>query len=105
MTSFGAAGALLALLFWVYYSAQIFLFGAALTKARAEAAGRVRPLVNSSGARSTFAPSGSGKEPASVLSLAVFLLLRAIALMIVDRWERKEEVRKSARRQTTGKAA
>lgn len=31
-SSLGAAGALLALLFWVYYSAQIFLFGAALTK-------------------------------------------------------------------------
>jgi membrane protein len=31
-SSLGAAGALLGLLFWVYYSAQIFLFGAALTK-------------------------------------------------------------------------
>jgi membrane protein len=31
-TSLGAAGALLGLLFWVYYSAQIFLFGAAFTK-------------------------------------------------------------------------
>jgi hypothetical protein len=29
----GAAGALLGLLLWIYYSAQIFLFGAALTKA------------------------------------------------------------------------
>ena len=33
VSSLGAAGALLGLLFWVYYSAQIFLFGAALTKA------------------------------------------------------------------------
>ena len=40
VSSLGAAGALLALLFWVYYSSQIFLFGAALTKARAEAGGR-----------------------------------------------------------------
>jgi membrane protein len=32
-SSLGAAGAVLALLLWVYYSAQIFLFGAALTKA------------------------------------------------------------------------
>jgi len=32
-STLGAAGALLGLLFWVYYSAQIFLFGAALTKA------------------------------------------------------------------------
>lgn len=32
----GAAGALLALLFWVYYSAQIFLFGTAFTRIYAE---------------------------------------------------------------------
>jgi membrane protein len=31
-SSFGAAGALLILLLWVYYSAQIFLFGAEFTK-------------------------------------------------------------------------
>ncbi|WP_271573986.1 YhjD/YihY/BrkB family envelope integrity protein [Bradyrhizobium sp. CCBAU 11361] len=30
---YGAAGALIALMFWTYYSAQIFLFGAELTKA------------------------------------------------------------------------
>jgi membrane protein len=33
ISSLGAAGALLGLLFWVYYSAQIFLFGGALTRA------------------------------------------------------------------------
>jgi membrane protein len=32
-SSLGAAGAFIALLFWIYYSAQIFLFGAAFTKA------------------------------------------------------------------------
>lgn len=32
-SSLAAAGAFLALLFWIYYSAQIFLFGAAITKA------------------------------------------------------------------------
>jgi membrane protein len=32
-STFGAAGALIGLLFWVYYSAQIVFFGAALTKA------------------------------------------------------------------------
>ena len=35
-SSLGAAGALIALLFWVYYSAQIFLFGAAFTRIHAE---------------------------------------------------------------------
>ena len=34
MTStYGAAGALLVILLWVYYSAQIFLLGAEFTKA------------------------------------------------------------------------
>jgi len=33
-SSVGAAGAMLALLAWVYYSAVIVLFGAALTRAR-----------------------------------------------------------------------
>jgi membrane protein len=33
VSSYGAAGALLALLLWVYYSAQIFLLGAEFTKA------------------------------------------------------------------------
>jgi len=32
-SSLGAAGAVLGLLLWIYYSAQIFLFGASLTKA------------------------------------------------------------------------
>ena len=35
-SSLGAAGAFIALLFWIYYSAQIVLFGAALTKANFE---------------------------------------------------------------------
>jgi membrane protein len=36
-SAYGAAGALLALLVWVYYSAAIVLFGAAFTRATAEA--------------------------------------------------------------------
>ena len=31
-SSYGAAGALIVILMWVYYSAQIFLFGAEFTK-------------------------------------------------------------------------
>ena len=33
VSSYGAAGALIAFLLWVYYSAQIFLLGAEFTKA------------------------------------------------------------------------
>ncbi len=38
-SSYGAAGALVVLLLWVYLSAQIFLFGAEFTKAVADGAG------------------------------------------------------------------
>src|SRR5215510_9286500 len=36
-STYGAAGALIVLLLWTYYSAQIFLFGAELTRAITEA--------------------------------------------------------------------
>jgi membrane protein len=47
-STFGAAGALVLILLWVYYSALILFFGAALTKARVLASGRSvvpRPLA------------------------------------------------------------
>jgi membrane protein len=41
-SSYGAAGGLIVLLLWVYYSTQIFLFGAELTKAYANTHGSKR---------------------------------------------------------------
>ncbi|PBB33112.1 YihY/virulence factor BrkB family protein [Mesorhizobium sp. WSM3868] len=38
-TSYGAAGALMVVLLWVYYSAQIFLFGAEITRAYSVSSG------------------------------------------------------------------
>ena len=38
-SSYGAAGALLIIILWVYYSAQIFLIGAEYTRAYAETHG------------------------------------------------------------------
>jgi membrane protein len=38
-SSFGAAGGLIVLLLWIYYSAQIFLIGAEFTKAYANSRG------------------------------------------------------------------
>jgi membrane protein len=40
VVTFGAAGSLVLLLLWVYYSSLILFFGAALTKARVIASGR-----------------------------------------------------------------
>jgi len=46
-SAFGAAGSLVAILLWVYYSAQIFLFGAEFTRAYANQLGsQVRPAKN-----------------------------------------------------------
>jgi membrane protein len=45
-SAYGAAGSLIAVIVWVYYSAMIFYFGAELTRVQAEAAGgghRPRP--------------------------------------------------------------
>src|SRR6266550_4163200 len=48
-STYGAAGALIVLLLWTYYSAQIFLFGAEITKAisgtRASDAGQSREAI------------------------------------------------------------
>jgi membrane protein len=46
-SAYGAAGSLAVLLIWLYYSAQIFLFGAELTKAHATRSGRgIIPTAN-----------------------------------------------------------
>jgi membrane protein len=46
-SAYGAAGSFAALLIWLYYSAQIFLFGAELTKAHADRCGsRIVPKDN-----------------------------------------------------------
>jgi membrane protein len=46
-SSFGAAGSLIVLLVWVYYSAQILFFGAEFTQAYADSCGaRVQPSAN-----------------------------------------------------------
>jgi membrane protein len=42
-SSFGAAGSVIALLLWVYYSAQIFFFGAEFTREYALRVGSLRP--------------------------------------------------------------
>jgi membrane protein len=42
ISGYGAAGSVIAALFWIYYSAQIFLFGAEFTSVYAERGGKIR---------------------------------------------------------------
>ena len=47
-SSYGAAGALIVILLWVYYSAQIFLLGAEFTKVYARHLGSMRSKMRES---------------------------------------------------------
>ena len=63
-SGFGAAGSLVVLLIWVYYSAQIFLLGAEFTWAYAHAGGsrRVKASGDALGVRGTR-PDYAGSPP------------------------------------------
>jgi len=45
-STYGAAGSIIALVVWVYYSAQIFFFGAVFTRVYADSCGSKRPRHN-----------------------------------------------------------
>lgn len=49
-SSFGAAGSLIALLLWIYYSAQIFFLGAEITRQYALGFGSLRPVARAASA-------------------------------------------------------
>jgi len=65
-TTYGAAGALIVLLLWVYYSAQIFLLGAEFTKVFAHHHGskRSQPSGRAQVGQSAHPPHGADVEPA-----------------------------------------
>lgn len=60
-SAFGAAGSVVAVVVWIYYSAQIFLIGAEFTWAYAHVLGSCRPHDAPQAAR---APRASGPAPA-----------------------------------------
>jgi uncharacterized BrkB/YihY/UPF0761 family membrane protein len=74
-STYGAAGSLVIVLVWVYYSAQLFFFGAEFTKIYTETFGSrldTRLAVNTSTPENvivdptTGSPAGKGSEKASV---------------------------------------
>ena len=84
-SSYGAAGSVIVLLFWIYYSAQIFLLGAEFTKVYASHHGSLssEPLAELA---ATNAGTSSAGEPRPerirlgplVMALAALLLIRAM---------------------------
>ncbi len=64
-SSFGVAGSLIALLLWVYYSAQIFFLGAAFTRHYALRFGNLRQERLNTGKRNSLVENRS-KEPAQM---------------------------------------
>jgi membrane protein len=57
-SAYGASGALLALLIWIYYSAMVLLFGAEFTKMYAQARGKsIESMAQAAGARVQPAPT------------------------------------------------
>ena len=63
-SSYGAAGALMVVLIWVYYSAQIFLFGAEITRAYSVRRGSRKDLARlvAADARVAHAPAGNKSQ-------------------------------------------
>jgi membrane protein len=88
-SSYGAAGALMVLLLWVYYSAQVFLLGAEFTKVWAGMKGseearraiEAEPLIACRSRRRRHA-GGERKSPAPALGAAA---LTAVALTMLKR--------------------
>jgi membrane protein len=92
-SAFGAAGSLVVVMVWVYYSAQIFLLGAEFTRVYAEAHGshapeasreaiRVQPAANSPLAR-------PGRPAATAAKLGAALALGIGASIGLNFWRRR----------------
>lgn len=96
-SSYGAAGALIVVLLWVYYSAEIFLFGAEVTRAysvrngsRVDLADVVRPqsagLVSPASNAASLWPPPSGKR-----SVWLFLILGFLSGFVAGLGSRRRD--------------
>ncbi len=65
VSAYGAAGSLIALLLWIYYSAQIFFFGAVFTRQFALRFGRAAKAKTEQGAAADAAAAGAAPASAA----------------------------------------
>jgi membrane protein len=93
-SSYGAAGALIVVLLWIYYSSEIFLLGAELTKAYAIRYGSRRGRKEAPrrggqlGAGTQGRPRVAEPHPGMVRSRQVLTLIALAGLLIRSRWKR-----------------
>ncbi len=83
-STFGAAGSLVIVLVWVYYSTQIFFFGAELTQAYGNRFGSLQQQESSKGreVKPTPSPAPAGHQrPAPVRSRSVPAVIASVALI------------------------
>jgi hypothetical protein len=70
-SSYGAAGGLIVLFFWVYYSTQVFLLGAEFTRAYATSRGRGPVVAPAQQAAARVEEKAQAAHPASAPAAAV----------------------------------
>lgn len=87
-TSYGAAGALLVVLLWVYYSTQIFLFGAEITRAYSIRQGS-RPDLAPVVAASTGARPAD--RSASKTEIVMWIVLSSLVTAAISRIRRTDK--------------
>lgn len=90
-TSYGAAGALMVVLLWVYYSAQIFLFGAEITRAYSIRRGSRHDLapVVATGAIGNVVRM---RDATSESEVAAWIVLSGVITVLLSRlWQRRQD--------------
>lgn len=88
-TSYGAAGALMVVLLWVYYSAQIFLFGAEITRAYSVRRGRRQDLAPVVAAGSETGRPGRSRNPGvSDSEVAIWIVISSLITALVSEFWR-----------------
>ncbi|TGQ50978.1 YihY/virulence factor BrkB family protein [Mesorhizobium sp. M1C.F.Ca.ET.193.01.1.1] len=106
-TSYGAAGALMVVLVWVYYSAQIFFFGAEITRAYSVRRGSRQDLApvmaarkgqeqpEAASGRSTAAGSvpaadvAVSRAAASAGEVGIWIVISSLITLLISQWGRR----------------
>ncbi|RWE07255.1 MAG: YihY/virulence factor BrkB family protein [Mesorhizobium sp.] len=91
-TSYGAAGALMVVLVWVYYSAQVFLFGAEITRAYSVRSGSRQDLAPVLAVSTeTGRPGGSRNPGVSDGEVVTWIVISGLIAVLVSAFRRRRQ--------------